>query len=120
MRARRECLGFLTATRTPSLSPPTARANRRNKGFAEASPPLPMQAQDRGRLRCSKRLANARLAAVIGRKAGSSVFQHRGGTPPMSCRKISSYLADLPLWWGPDRRRLDPALQANSADKLKA
>jgi hypothetical protein len=31
LRARRECLGFLTATRTASLSPPTAWAKRHNK-----------------------------------------------------------------------------------------
>jgi hypothetical protein len=39
MRARRECLGFLTDTQSASLSPPTARANRRNKRLDKASPP---------------------------------------------------------------------------------
>jgi hypothetical protein len=37
------------------------------------------------------------------------VFQHRGGTPPINCRKMLSCLADLPLWRGPDRRRLGPS-----------
>jgi hypothetical protein len=36
------------------------------------------------------------------------VIQHRGGTPPINCRKILSGLADLPLGRGPDRRRLGP------------
>jgi len=38
----------------------------------------------------------------------SLVFQHRGGTPPINCRKILSCLADLFLGRGPDRRRLGP------------
>src|SRR5580700_4392176 len=39
---------------------------------------------------------------------GTGVFEHRGGTPPINCRKILSCRADLPLGRGPDRRRLGP------------
>jgi hypothetical protein len=48
-----------------------------------------------------------------------TVFQHRGGTPPINCRKILSCRADLPLERVPIGADWDPSPQANSADKSK-
>jgi hypothetical protein len=47
------------------------------------------------------------------------VFQHRGGTPPITIRKILNCLADLPWEGVPIGADRDPSLEANSTDKSK-